>query len=37
MSRPPVWIFDSLLLIFRAFYSLPDLRAPDGMRASGIR
>ncbi|MFQ5697658.1 MAG: 5'-3' exonuclease H3TH domain-containing protein [Myxococcota bacterium] len=37
MSRPPVLVFDAHLLIFRAFHSLPDLRAPDGTPTGAVR
>ena len=37
MARPLVWILDAHYQIFRAYYSLPDLRAPDGTPVGALR
>ena len=37
MRRPLVWIIDAHYQIFRAYYSLPDLRAPDGTPVGALR
>ena len=37
MGRPVVWILDAHYQIFRAYYSLPDLRAPDGTPVGALR
>ncbi len=38
MSQPPlVYVFDAHYQIFRAYYSMPDLRAPDGTPVGALR
>ena len=35
--RPKVWLLDGHYQIFRAYYSMPDLRAPDGAPIGAFR
>ncbi|MBW2280489.1 MAG: flap endonuclease [Deltaproteobacteria bacterium] len=35
--RPKVWLIDGHYQIFRAYYSMPDLRAPDGTPVGAFR
>ena len=35
--RPKVWLIDGHYQIFRAYYSMPDLRAPDGAPIGALR
>jgi DNA polymerase-1 len=37
MSRPLVWLIDAHYQIFRAYYSMPDLQAPDGTPVGALR
>lgn len=37
MSRPLVWLIDAHYQIFRAYYSMPDLTAPDGTPVGALR
>ena len=37
MSRPVVWLIDAHYQIFRAYYSMPDLTAPDGRPVGAFR
>jgi DNA polymerase-1 len=37
MSRPVVWILDAHYQIFRAYYSMPSLEAPDGTPVGAFR
>lgn len=36
-ERPTVWLLDSHYSIFRAYYAMPDLRAPDGTPVGALR
>lgn len=36
-ARPLVWLLDGHFQIFRAYYALPDLRAPDGSPVGAAR
>ena len=36
-ARPTLWLLDSHYSIFRAYFAMPDLRAPDGMPIGALR
>ncbi len=36
-SGPTLWLLDSHYQIFRAYYAMPDLRAPDGTPTGAVR
>jgi len=36
-DRPTLWLLDSHYQIFRAYYAMPDLRAPDGTPVGAVR
>ncbi|MEX2205775.1 MAG: 5'-3' exonuclease H3TH domain-containing protein [Myxococcota bacterium] len=36
-DRPKLWLLDSHYQIFRAYYAMPDLRAPDGTPTGALR
>ena len=36
-DRPTLWLLDSHYQIFRAYYAMPDLRAPDGTPTGAVR
>jgi len=36
-ERPTLWLLDSHFQIFRAYYAMPDLRAPDGTPTGAVR
>lgn len=36
-ERPTVWLLDSHYSIFRAYYAMPDLHAPDGTPVGALR
>jgi 5'-3' exonuclease len=36
-DRPTLWLLDSHYQIFRAYYAMPDLRAPDGTPTGALR
>lgn len=36
-ERPTLWLLDSHYQIFRAYYAMPDLRAPDGTPTGALR
>ena len=36
-ERPTLWLLDSHYQIFRAYYAMPDLRAPDGTPTGAVR
>jgi DNA polymerase-1 len=36
-DRPTLWLLDSHYSIFRAYYAMPDLRAPDGTPVGAVR